>query len=265
MKILLINLDRSPERLKRMDTLLTRSGLTFERVPAVDGKLLSDAEKNRWLGGDGSFYPLGLGEIGCFLSHRACWEIAAAGLDSHAVVIEDDIHIGSGAQKIIGNASWIPADADIVKLETTLRPTYVEKSPAARIDGRVVSRLRGAHTGTAGYIISRKGAGKLLACSTTFSDPVDQFMFNPHLPTFGTLVTYQLAPALCAQDADLHRGGSDAALRSTLHAERRINRPSGFAKLGRELTRPFDQLGNGLRGLATSLFTSTKWGRVPFE
>lgn len=264
MRILLINLDRSPERLKRMDEVLTGSGLTFERVPAVDGKLLSEAEKTRWLGGDGSFYPLGPGEIGCFLSHRACWEIAAAGPDSHAVVLEDDVHIGSDAQAIIGDAGWIPADADIVKLETTLRPIYVDKTPAARVGGRTVNRLRGEHTGAAAYIVSRAGAAKLVALSETFCDPLDQFLFNPRLPPFTALTTYQLVPALCVQDF-LHNGSLRAGLDSTLHDERRRNRPTGLAKLAREVARPLRQLGNGLRGLATTLFTSRRWGTVPFE
>lgn len=265
MRILLINLDRSPERLKRMDEVLTGSGLTFERVPAVDGKLLSEAEKTRWLGGDGSFYPLGPGEIGCFLSHRACWEIAAAGPDSHAVVLEDDVHIGSDAQAIIGDAGWIPADADIVKLETTFRRTHVEKSAAAQVVGRQVSRLRGEHTGTAGYIVSRKGAEKLLIRSATFSDPLDQFMFNPRLSMFSALVTYQLVPALCVQDENFHRGGSDAALRSTLHGERRLNRRTGMARLKREIERPLQQIGGILRGLMGNLFTNRKWGSIPFN
>lgn len=265
MKILLINLDRSPERLKRMDALLTGFGLTCERVPAVDGRQLSDAEKQRWLGGEEKFYRLGPGEIGCFLSHRACWEIIAAGSDSHAVVLEDDVHIGANAGEIMGDAGWIPADADIVKLETTLRRTYVEKSPAAQVAGRRVSRLRGEHTGTAGYIVSRRGAEKLLASSPTFSDPLDQFMFNPLSRAFGDLVTYQLLPALCVQDENLNRGASEAALRSTLHGERRLNRRTGLAKLKRELERPLQQFGSNMRGLMTNLFTSQRWGGVPYD
>lgn len=44
MKAYLINLDRSPDRLLRMKAEFAKANINFERVTAVEGKLISDAE-----------------------------------------------------------------------------------------------------------------------------------------------------------------------------------------------------------------------------
>ena len=45
---LVINLDRSPERLQRITTALKTFDLEFSRVRAVDGKLLTNEEVCQW-------------------------------------------------------------------------------------------------------------------------------------------------------------------------------------------------------------------------
>ncbi|MBZ9683283.1 hypothetical protein LB531_21735 [Mesorhizobium sp. CO1-1-2] len=50
MKSYIINLDRSPARMQRMADRLSSIGADFERVPAVDGRLLSDAEISTFTG-----------------------------------------------------------------------------------------------------------------------------------------------------------------------------------------------------------------------
>ena len=42
MNVFLINLDKETERLKFTDRQLKRSGVAYERIPAVYGKLLSE-------------------------------------------------------------------------------------------------------------------------------------------------------------------------------------------------------------------------------
>ena len=44
MRVLVINLDRSPERLDAFGAEAARCGLAFERLPAVDGQLLADGD-----------------------------------------------------------------------------------------------------------------------------------------------------------------------------------------------------------------------------
>jgi len=118
MKSYLINLDRSPERLERMAVVFASLGMEFARTPAVDGRLLSVEERQRWLSDEETPFQLTAGEIGCFLSHRKCWEAAAAGSESHVAIFEDDVHLGKNAAEILSRTDWIPDDADVVKIET---------------------------------------------------------------------------------------------------------------------------------------------------
>ena len=95
MKLLVINLDRAPERLADTAKLFADAGLAFERVPAVDARAMSDAERRRtappvrfYLANARRVRP---GEIACTLSHRKAWDAAFAGGAATAAVFEDDV------------------------------------------------------------------------------------------------------------------------------------------------------------------------------
>ena len=82
MKLFVINLDRAPERLADTAKLFADAGLAFERVPAVDARAMSDAERRRtappvrfYLANARRVRP---GEIACTLSHRKAWDAAFA-------------------------------------------------------------------------------------------------------------------------------------------------------------------------------------------
>jgi glycosyl transferase, family 25 len=263
MKIMVINLDRAPERLERIRTIFDAAGVPFERMRAVDGRQLSEAEIDRWRQGEPRFYLLGPGETACFLSHRQCWEIAAR-TGEPVVVFEDDIHLGRDAAELLGDPSWIPADADIVKLDTALRSTMVDREGSPVGAGRRVATLRASHVGAAGYVVSPAAARRLMEQTGSFADPVDQYLFNPVSPMSAALSIHQLIPALCVQDG-LYRRGDDDVLASALHEERRLNRRSGMAKLKRELTRPLEQLSSNLLRLYRASMYGQSIGRVPFE
>ncbi|WP_053999203.1 glycosyltransferase family 25 protein [Ahrensia marina] len=263
--ILLVNLDRSEDRLIRMKSIFDEMGLSFSKVPAVDGRNMSDVEIDSWLDADENFYRLRAGEVGCFLSHRACWSIAAANEQPFTVIFEDDVHIGEAAVDLLGDVNWIPKDADIIKLETNQRKTFISKNDLKVPADRSLNQLTGEHTGTAGYIISSRCAQYLLDNTARFKDPLDQYLFNPISPIFASLKIYQLFPALCVQDENLNKGGSSESLRSTLHEERRLNRLTGLAKLKRELSRPLKKAFLWLSAQKKVLFHSQKYQRIPFK
>ncbi|GAA2843098.1 glycosyl transferase family 25 [Aminobacter aminovorans] len=243
MNIYLINLDRSPERLARMAAIFGGLGLDFTRIPAVDGAKLIAEGKLRQPERAGLIYQLGPGETGCFLSHRACWQAIASAEHDHAAVFEDDVHFGSGLAELLSSDAWIPSDACVVKLETTRVHTLIERKRLQAPAGRSLKRLRAAHTGTSGYIISRAAARKLFDLSKDFADPVDQFMFNPACAGWAHLTTYQLAPAICIQDMFYEAGGAAERIASTLDNERPElrNAKKKLSKPLRELIRPLQK------------------------
>ncbi|WP_309083169.1 glycosyltransferase family 25 protein [Chelativorans sp.] len=264
MKLFVINLDRQPERLRRMARMLEGMGLSFSRVSAVDGAQLSEEAIGRWCG-HASFGAMRPGAVACFLSHRECWRrVVDEGLPL-AAVFEDDLHMADDAASLLANGDWVPEETDIVKLETMRQPTRVDKSPFAVVGARRLHRLAGKHVGAGGYIVTRKGAEKLLAMSQTFNCPVDHFIFNPEQPSASSLETLQLCPAICIQDFFLKDPAAVIGLGSDLHEERSQDRPRGLMKLWREAKRPSVQLANLVQRMASTWLTDKKWIVVDFR
>lgn len=243
-KSYLVNLDRSPERLEHIREVFAELGIDFTRIPAVDGEQLSPEDHQRWLSDKGTPFQLTSGELGCFLSHRRCWEATVAGCESHVAIFEDDIHLGKNAAEVLSRTDWIPADADIVKLETFLHPTQIGRKPTSMVCGRKIVRLWRTHFGTGGYIISRAAASKLISLSRKVSCPVDHFLFDPRFSGFQHLTIYQMSPALCVQELTLNPKEVNPSLKSTLSGDRHIlGREVAHTvskRIRREISRPFE-------------------------
>ena len=73
----LVNLPRHTERLAKVTAVLQDAGIEFDTIAAVDGALLSPAELEANVTAAGRLL-LTRGMIGCFLSHRRCWERCVA-------------------------------------------------------------------------------------------------------------------------------------------------------------------------------------------
>ena len=87
-----INLDSNPERLAATSAQMDSIGLTFTRLPAVDGRRLDN--KALCTGAiDTMGRPLAPGEVGCFKSHIKAAE-AFLQTDAHlGLVLEDDVAV----------------------------------------------------------------------------------------------------------------------------------------------------------------------------
>ena len=94
MRTLVINLDRCPDRLATVMEELQRCGLSGERLPAVDGRLLDTDQsgnipnyKRRGTASE-TYYR---GSAGCYFSHLRALEVAIAGDIWPTLIVEDDI------------------------------------------------------------------------------------------------------------------------------------------------------------------------------
>ncbi|RWP00571.1 MAG: glycosyltransferase family 25 protein [Mesorhizobium sp.] len=218
MKCLVINLDRSRDRLAHMTAEFASLGVQFERVAAIDAQDRPDLARMPLRVKRKSLLRLTDAEIACLLSHKACWAIIAAGDDDYGAVFEDDIVFSAKAGALLADAGWIPADADIVKLETFFKKTTIARKHVSAGPGFSVSRLHRIHIGTAGYIVSRQAARDLINATEDIGIPVDHVVFNPGLATSSSKTIYQLVPALCVQDQFL--GDKAIGLPSLLKSER---------------------------------------------
>ncbi|MBZ9887057.1 glycosyltransferase family 25 protein [Mesorhizobium sp. BR1-1-3] len=210
MKCMVINLDRSPDRLAHVTAEFAKVGVSFDRVPAVDA-----LRRPEFAATSPSLTPT---EAACLMSHKVCWTIIADGEDAFGAIFEDDVLLSEAAGPMLSDDGWIPANADIVKLETYLRKTVIamKRTCVSRVFS--VVRLYGFHVGAAGYIISKQAARDLIARS--LDAPADHVIFDPALPTSSSKAIYQLLPALCVQN-DLIREKA-FGLTSLLNEERLV-------------------------------------------
>lgn len=223
----LINLDRSPERLAHFAAQARAQGLAFERIPAVDGRLVDAAERQRCLATRFEFQPLNPGEMGVFLSHRAAWTRLVDSGEPRAAVFEDDVALApdtAAALDALDGPEALcdgPAAADIVKLETTDRPVVLGEPVGMGLArplplGHQLRALRSWHGGAAGYVITQACAQHLLQATWPLADPVDQVLFNPMSSISARLQLLQLCPALCIQQNILDRSQTSGVFGTTI-------------------------------------------------
>jgi len=201
MKCYVINLDRSKDRLEHITHVFNERGLDFERIAAVDGTLLSEEELNH-LTAKSTWQPkLTAAEVGCFLSHRECLHRIAEGSEPWAAVFEDDAMLSPHIGIFLQEDSWIPQDADIIKLDTIgMICTLGRRQKLASTEGEIQSyrlaRLLSRHYGAEGYIISRQCAKKLYDFTQNItSHQIDVIYFDQDLGLLQELNVYQLIPA----------------------------------------------------------------------
>ena len=223
MKVIVINLDRSPDRLLEFQAEATRCRLEFERLPGIDGSRLSPAQIQSLTDPHFRFQPVGPGELGVFSSHRLAWRQAAGGSDRWTAVLEDDARLAEDilpALSAIENAS---PRVGLVRLETTLRRVVMNVDPDVPARGHAIYRMWSWHGGTAGYVIRDECAARLLEATQRMSDPLDQLLFNPLSPLFGIVKPYQLVPAVVVQAAIRDRKTAGAAAASTTGRKPEVN------------------------------------------
>lgn len=229
MKSYVINLDRSPERLKHVLAQAQAAGLEMIRIAAVDGGAMSEAERLAITSRHFQFQPLNPGELGVFLSHRSAWRALVDSGEARAAIFEDDVVLAADLGSLLGTIDTKPPGCDIIKLESTLRPLALEIDQVP-LGGRYQgSKLLSWHGGTAAYVISRTCAERLLLATDPVADTVDQVMFNPLSRISRRLDVMQVVPAPCVQHGILNRGGTSAIFGTTI---RRRQRSGGFFHYG---------------------------------
>lgn len=176
--ILLINLERSTHRLHDVQNAMSELDLTFERVPAIDGRSVPHSELNavysHTLNNLRYNYDLTQGEIACYMSHRKAWQHLIDSGHQAAIILEDDIvleplfaqlHHAVEALNASAYANW-----DVIKLAQPFKP-----KEAMLLDTFGQFQLvdyKKPPMGGCGYLLSRQGAKKLLK-RVPFFRPVD--------------------------------------------------------------------------------------------
>lgn len=181
-----INLERDTVRREHMRVQLEKLGMRAEFVPAVDGRTLSEADRNAY-DREKALRVYGVDmmdtEIGCYLSHFRLYERMVRENIDFALIMEDDIEISPDLPHLVRdlvadpNPEWM-----VVRLES-LRGR-VREPKSRKFYGKHIKRYQGGDLhrlgthvlGFGAYLIRKEGAQRMLDYGRRIFMPVDQTM-----------------------------------------------------------------------------------------
>lgn len=173
--LVFINLDKDSERRTRIEGQLAHLGLPGERLPAVWWKHLPPAEQSLLYSAErnhGLYYqPLVDGEKGCYASHIGAWQQLLASDAPALVVLEDDVRLRPQFADVVNAIAALQEPWDMVKLLGRDREKVRSQRPL--VPGTALVDYSRVPSMTAGYVVSRAGAAKLLAHRQPFGRPID--------------------------------------------------------------------------------------------
>ncbi|WIV88543.1 glycosyltransferase family 25 protein [Proteus appendicitidis] len=185
------------------------------------------------------------GEKGCFLSHIFLWKkIIDENIDV-AGIFEDDIYLGKNSEELLRNYSWVDENIDIIKIEKSNDKIKTSIRPIKKVSDIQIVRLKSRHLGTAGYIITNKGAHFLFdkISQNPINNPIDHEIFNDLLIN-NEYIVGQTMPCLCIQDFVLNKNDNnfpsileDSRIHRVIH-----NKTGSNNKTIRELSRLKQQI-----------------------
>ena len=175
---LIIHLERSLERKPQVRKLKQDLPYRTKVVEAVDGsKLDNDLSKNYKPRLLRPHYPFSLrsAEVGCFQSHRKCWqEILDRGLEA-ALIIEDDVDIIDGEfTAAIKLAMREIKMGDLIRLP--MKPREKPRNINVKRDNISIFEPTVIGLGTQAQIVTYDAARQLLEKTAHFDRPIDVYL-----------------------------------------------------------------------------------------
>ena len=197
-----INLSRHQDRLNWFMANAVRVGLDIERLEAIDASAPCNADAiQAFRGEDAALSPA---EAACFLSHRRAWQHLIDSGEEYLAVFEDDAHLATDLPTLLDPA-LIPVGIELLRLEEPCGKISMTQRAQHAFGGRSIHRVLTRAYGAAGYILSRRCAARLLADTPTCAHPVDVVLFDDQWAMFNDFGVFQVVPAACVQDMNLHR------------------------------------------------------------
>lgn len=115
--------------------------------------------------------PLERGEIACYASHMQAWRQLLASGAAAMAIFEDDVEIDTDLALVLEALAQMPVAYDLVKLIG--RPHEKIRARRALLGPRELIAYQRVPSLTGAYVISARGAQKLLASRCPFGRPVD--------------------------------------------------------------------------------------------
>lgn len=175
MQISVINLASHDARWRAAALQFSSVGLRPSRLEAVEGASLDPATRSLLYGealNEAQYHKaLRAGEIGCYASHLAAWQQLLDSGQAAMAVFEDDVEIDVDLPQVLEAIARLATPFDIVKLIGRSREKIRERTPLLRDRDLIAYRRIPSLTGA--YVVTARGAAKLLARRRPFGRPVD--------------------------------------------------------------------------------------------
>jgi GR25 family glycosyltransferase involved in LPS biosynthesis len=173
-----IHLKKASRRLPQVKWIIAHAPCPVTVVDAVDGLALGPTERTVYrceLHEPRYPFELRSGELGAFLSHRACWKLIVNGSSPAGLILEDDLVFDPAtfARAVRLAMSGGIEDAYV---RFPLRPREVAPSAIARDDELTLIRPDVVALGAVGQVVGREAARRLLAATEKFDRPIDTFL-----------------------------------------------------------------------------------------
>jgi glycosyl transferase family 25 len=200
--VFVISLRDSPRR-KSIRQKLEKWPGEWSFVDAVDGQTLSPQDLATNYDPTTAFRrngrPLALSEIGCALSHRRIYQgMIDRGLD-RAIILEDDAILRDSFSEF--PFYTIGVEFDVISFFS--EDGLIRRRPAKYAGDVRLYRAVGIVHNTVGYLISRRGAEKLLAATRIIKTVADWPIYPTHISFFLAvpyLVDHDVGPSTIAAD-----------------------------------------------------------------
>ena len=172
-----INLAANKARMENSAAQLDAAGLPWNRIEAVNGWELSDADIARVYDAVANRtyakYPLVKPEIGCYLSHIAAWRRIAESKYEGGFIFEDDFLSHENLGTVIELLSKDQRDWEMVKLFTLDQNPKIIARRALGEESEIVIPYR-VPTCLLGYGLAKETARFLVDRAFPFFRPVDE-------------------------------------------------------------------------------------------
>lgn len=175
LRIYAINLDRSVHRWDTLSRGAERFGLPLVRITGIDGEKTPpldriDCDADAFARNNGrTILP---GEYGCYRSHLKALSVFLESGDAAGVIIEDDVELPADLIDRASAAVEALPDVDAIKLFNH-RIVGFRRVAVSRAGDEIGRAAHGPQGSTACYIVTRKGAEKLLKGLKIMSYPWD--------------------------------------------------------------------------------------------
>lgn len=201
MKTFLINLDKDVNRMQAADTQLRSLNVAYERFPAVYGKNLpknerdSTVNKFRWWCAIGR--PVGLGEIGCALSHYRLYRQMINENIPYACILEDDVILKPEFPRQLQIVEqWL----DVTKPQVVLLSNHTSEICN---DWQISPAKKDMYAEA--YILTQQAAKALLKANLPMQTPCDHW--GRWVKT-KAIELYHAFPTVCTQDQTQYVSGT---------------------------------------------------------